>query len=186
MILERGSSMLWAYILEVSGAEDERRNQGLFQIIKELEVADEFCFFDMSGTGNRSELKELLHQIQDSDTLVVRSVIDLADTLKEMVDVLSALAEKKITLCSYEESYLCGKSYLNQVTGILSIFQDFNKKKKEQAYKQAVAEGKVGRPSKAKEVEKAVVMFKEGKVSMEQLQALTGLSKSTLYRYIKE
>ena len=176
MILERGSSMLWAYILEVSGAEDERRNQGLFQIIKELEVADEFCFFDMSGTGNRSELKELLHQIQDSDTLVVRSVIDLADTLKEMVDVLSALAEKKITLCSY----------LNQVTGILSIFQDFNKKKKEQAYKQAVAEGKVGRPSKAKEVEKAVVMFKEGKVSMEQLQALTGLSKSTLYRYIKE
>ena len=69
---------------------------------------------------------------------------------------------------------------------ILSIFQDFNKKKKEQAYKQAVVEGKVGRPSKAKEVEKVIVMFKEGKVSMEHLQALTGLSKSTLYRYIKE
>lgn len=178
--------MLWAYILEVSGAEEDRQNQGLFQIIKELEVADEFCFFDMSGTGNRSELKELLHQIQDNDTLVVRSVVDLADTLKEMIDALSVLAEKKITLCSYEESYLCGKSYLNQVTGILSIFQDFNKKKKEQAYKQAVIEGKVGRPSKAKEVEKVIVMFKDGKVSMEQLQALTGLSKSTLYRYIKE
>lgn len=177
--------MLWAYVLEVNGAEDDRQNEGLFQIIKELEVADNFCFFDMGGRGDRSELTELLNQIQNEDTLIIRSVVDLADTLKDMINILSVLAEKKITLCSYEESYLCGKSYLNQITGILSIFHDFNKRKKEQAYKQAVADGKVGRPSKAKEVEKAVEMYKLEKVSMEQLQALTGLSKSTLYRYIK-
>ena len=177
--------MLWAYVLEVNGTEDDRRNDGLFQIVKELDVADSACFFDMGGTDERTERTELLELIQDDDTLIIRSVIDLADTMEELISVLSALSEKKITLCSYEESYLCGKSYLNQITGIVSVYQAFGRKKKEQAYRQAVAEGKVGRPPKAKEVEKAVLLFKGGKVTMQQLQALTGLSKSSLYRYIK-
>lgn len=177
--------MLWAYILEVGKDESSRTNAPVFQLIKELEIEDANCFFDIDGTGSRPELKDLLEQIQHGDRLIVRSAVDLADTIEELINTLTILTEKQITLCSYAESYLCGENYLRQIKGIGSIYQHFNVKKKADAYKQAVAEGKVGRPSKAKEVDKAVELFKANKVTMEQLQALTGLSKSTLYRYIK-
>jgi len=177
--------MLWAYVLEVGGAEDNKCNQAVFQLIKELEIEDDSCFFDMSGTGDRTELKTLLDKIQSGDRLIIRSVLDIADTTEDLFFALSVLTEKKITLCSYNESYLCGENYLKQIKGIFSIYVEFSRRKQEQAYKKAVAEGKVGRPSKAKEIEKAIELYNSKKVTMEQLQALTGVSKSTLYRYIK-
>lgn len=177
--------MLWAYILEVGKGEIDRENSPVFQLIKELEIEDANCFFDIGGTGSRPELKDLLEQIQHGDRLIVRSAVDLADTIDDLINTLTTLTENQVTLCSYAEPYLCGENYLKQIMGIFSIYQHFNTKKKEDAYKQAVAEGKVGRPSKAKEVDKAVELFKANKVTMEQLQALTGLSRSTLYRYIK-
>ena len=128
---------------------------------------------------------ELLNQLSHGDTLLVRSVVDLADSADDLIDALSVLSEKKVTLCSYEEPYLSEEQYLKQVTGIISIYHELSQKKKSRAYKKAVSEGKVGRPSKVQNIKDLIMLYQSNKVSMEQLQALTGLSKSTLYRYIK-
>ena len=100
---------------------------------------------------------------------------------KKAVLVIKGKADKPGLRKAVIQAATMGK-YCNSfdITGFIVVASSSN------ATKQAVVEGKVGRPSKAKEVEKVIVMFKEGKVSMEHLQALTGLSKSTLYRYIKE
>ena len=46
--------MLWAYVLEVNGTEDDRRNDGLFQIVKELEYNP--CIGDVSDVWDFGRL----------------------------------------------------------------------------------------------------------------------------------
>ena len=62
----------------------------------------------------------------------------------------------------------------------------FTKKKKEMGYQIAVLEGKVGRPAKTEEILKAVEMYKSGKFKVSQIEVITGISKSSLYRYLQE
>lgn len=177
--------MTWVYVLEVGGVENSSRNKPVFQLIQELKIGDNFCFFDLDGSQSRAERAELLKKISHGDTLLVRSIMDLADSADDLISTLTILSEKKVMLCSYEEPYLSEENYLKQVMGIISIYHALSQKKKSSAYKKAVSDGKVGRPPKAQNIEDFIILYQSNKVSMEQLQTLTGLSKSTLYRYIK-
>ena len=176
--------MVWAYVLEVVDKEDERKNTHLFQLIQEMGVDYDSIIVD--DTSDQPELKKLLAEIPDGDSLLVRSVVDLASSIQELKDTLFVLSEKRILLCSCEEPYLSGEGYMEQLQGWQAVLQELKSKKQKMAYQQAVSAGKVGRPTKAKELEKVVGLYHQGKVSFEQAQALTGLSRSTLYRYIKE
>lgn len=178
--------MLWAYILENGNGEDQRDNSPLFQLINEMEVEEDNLFFDMDTCVERSELQRLLVKIPSESRLIIRSVLDLADSIEELVDTLSVLSEKQIVLCSCMESFLSGLDYIEQLTGCMELIRYYKKRKQEVAYKKAVAEGRVGRPTKATEIEKAIDLYNTGKLTFEQMQALSGVSRSTLYRRIKE
>ena len=178
------SLLVWAYVLEVVDKEDERENQPLFQMIQEMDV--EYDNIIVDDTQDQPELKNLLGVIPKQDSILVRSIVDLAGSTQELQDTLSVLSEKKILLCSCEEPYLSGDGYMEQLQGWQQIFQQLKNKKQRLAYQKAVSEGKVGRPPKGKEIEKVVGLYHQRKLSFEQAQALTGLSRSTLYRYLKE
>lgn len=53
-------------------------------------------------------------------------------------------------------------------------------------YQKAVDEGRVGRPAKTDDVEKAIKLYETGTYTISQIVQLTGVSKSTLYKYLKE
>ena len=53
-------------------------------------------------------------------------------------------------------------------------------------YQIAVLEGKVGRPAKKEEILKAVEMYKSGNFKVSQIEVITGISKSSLYRYLQD
>lgn len=173
--------MVWAYVIENCFEINFQSNQEIFKLINEIDVADANCFFDMGGDISRPELKSLLEQIQEKDTLIIRSIDDLADTTEDLLNILSVLSGKKIELCSLHEPYLSEINYLDQVQGLWGLYQHFQKKKKKVAYKKAVADGKVGRPKKAKGLVKELSLD----LSVKQMQDLTGLSRSTIYRYKK-
>ena len=173
--------MVWAYVIENSFEINFQSNQEIFKLINEIDIADANCFFDMGGDTERPELKNLLKQIQSKDTLIIRSINDLADTTEDLLKTLSVLSKKKIDLCSLHEPYLSEISYLDQIQGLWGLYQDFQRKKKEVAYKKAVANGKVGRPKKVKGSLKELSLD----LSVKQMQDLTGLSRSTIYRYKK-
>ncbi|NCC15339.1 MAG: hypothetical protein EOM28_03160 [Clostridia bacterium] len=175
--------MLWAYVLENMGLEDNRSNQPLFLLIKDLEIPEDNLYFDKDL--HRPELFTLLEQIPDGHRLAIRSVLDLADSLSDLISVFQNLTNKQITLCSCEEPYLCGDDYLETLTDFVRLYVDFEKKKQKQSYKKAVEDGTVGRPAKTKEIEQAISMYQSGKYKVSQIEAVTGVSKSTLYRYLK-
>lgn len=175
--------MIWAYVLENMDLEVNRSNQNLFLLINELQMPDDNKHFDTNL--DRPELKNLLEVIQPGDRLAIRSVLDLADSLSDLISVFQKLTEKQITLCSCEEDYLCGEDYLETLTDFTGLYVEFEKKKQRHSYIKAVEDGTVGRPQKTKEIEQAVSMYQSGKYKVNQIESLTGVSKSTLYRYLK-
>lgn len=175
--------MVLAYILEVQGKDDLRSNQPTFQLINQLKLEEDSLIFD--DDTKRENLKVLLDKIKNGDKLIVRSVKDFADSLSDLVDILKRLSEKQVTLCSCKEPFLCGDDYLEYLNGYVELYLYFYKKNKEMGYKKAVAEGRVGRPAKTKEIELALSMYETGNFKMAQIEAITGISKSTIYRYLK-
>ena len=175
--------MIWAYVLENQGVEDLRSNQPVFLLINELGIADDYIVFDDNTA--RPELDRLLSELSVGDRLIVRSVEDMADTMENLTDILQTLTDKQVTLCSCEEDFLCGEDYLCVLTGSMRLLSVFQKKKQRSAYDKAYTAGKVGRPPKTQEIEMAVTMYQSGKFKIAQITAVTGVSKSTIYRYLK-
>lgn len=176
--------MIWAYVFENQGAEDNRSNQPIFQLINQLQINDDYLIFDKEIS--RPELLMLLDGIEENDKLIIRSAEDLADTLGGLVEVLKKLTNKKVTICSCKEPFLSGEDYLDYLNGYVELYVYYSKKKKEIGYQQAVAEGRVGRPVTNKNVEQAISMHQSGNFKIAQIEAITGVSKSTLYRYLNK
>lgn len=176
--------MLWAYVLE-NCKEEKRDNQPLFSLIEQMEIEDNNIFFDMDGK-ERTELVELFNLIQPEDRLVVRSVEDMADSMEDLIKIFIMLKNKKITLCSCIEPFLSGEDFYNNLKAYLELHKHLLEKKKQIAYQKAVAEGRVGRPPKEKDIQKAIELYKSGNLTVEQITAISGISKTTLYRYINK
>lgn len=176
--------MLYAYILE-NNNEEKRNNQPLFSLIEQMEIEDNNLFFDMDGK-ERTELNELFNLIQPEDRLVVRSVEDMADSMEDLIKIFIMLKNKKISLCSCIEPFLSGEDFYNNLKAYLELHKHLLEKKKQIAYQKAVAEGRVGRPTKEKDIEKAIELYKSGNLTVEQIVAISGISKTTLYRYINK
>ncbi len=175
--------MIWAYVLENMDLEDNRSNQNLFLLISDLQIPEDNQYFDKDL--HRTELYKLIEVLQSGDRLAIRSVMDLADTLSDLISVFQKLRNKSIILCSCLEPYLCGDDYLDTLNGFVKLYVDFEKKKQQQSYQKALDSGSVGRPAKTKEIEQAISMYQSGKYKVNQIEAVTGISKSTLYRYLK-
>ena len=142
--------MLYAYILENSNSEEKRDNQSLFQLIEQMEIEDNNLFFDMDSE-ERTELLKLYKLLQPEDRLVIRSVLDIADSIEDLIKTFSMLTKKKISLCSCEEPFLSGEDFYNTLKSYMTLHRYFLEKKKQIAYKRAVAEGRVGRPKDSEE-----------------------------------
>ncbi len=175
--------MVWGYIVE-NKEEEVHDNKPIFLLIKQMEVADENLFFDMVGE-EKSELQLLLETVEKEDVLIIRSAEDLGDTIEEVENIFTVLSNKSISLCSCQEPYFSGCDYLQTFQGIVNLIKYFAIRKKQLAYQKAVEEGRVGRPAKESDIKKAIELYKSGKLTVEQITALTKISKSTLYRHIE-
>lgn len=177
--------MQYAYFLEVQKYE-ERNNQKVFQIIKDLELPEEQVFCD-DNPDDRTELENLIELLQEDDLLIIRSVKDITgDIMPLYKELFPLLASKGVELFSCEEPYLCGTDYSKTLNNFILLMDYFYVKRKKSGYQKALDEGRVGRPAKTESVEKAIKLYESNLYTVAQIESLTGVSKSTLYKYLKE
>ena len=177
--------MQYAYFLEVQKYE-ERNNQKVFQIIKELELPEEQVFCD-DKPDDRTELKNLIDILEEDDLLIIRSVKDITEDITPLYKELFPLLDSKgVELFSCEEPYLCGTDYKRTLNNFILLMDYFYVKRKKSGYQKALDEGRVGRPAKTESVEKAIKLYESNLYTIAQIESLTGVSKSTLYKYLKE
>lgn len=175
---------IYAYFIENTG-EKYIDNTGVFKLINDLDIQENNIYIDKEES--KDQLEKLIEIMNYEDKLVIRSINDIARTGKEISVVLSKLNDKNIHLQSILEANLSSISnYYLAYREVIEMMKYFTAKHREEKYLEAKEKGLVGRPPKTEEVEKAIRLYETKSFTIAEIEELTKISKSTLYRYLKD
>lgn len=143
----------------------------------------------MSGTKkNRPELTKLLDRITEGDTVVVESLSRLGRSTKDLIELTETFQSKGVNLVSLKESIdtnsPTGKLLFTLMSAIAQFERDVIADRTREGLKSARARGRTGGRPRAdpEQVKKAVKLYKTEQYSIKEIEELTGIKKSTLYR----
>ena len=143
----------------------------------------------MSGTKkNRPELAKLLDRITEGDTVVVESLSRLGRSTKDLIELTEIFQSKGVNLVSLKESIdtnsPTGKLLFTLMSAIAQFERDVIADRTREGLKSARARGRTGGRPRAdpEQVKKAVKLYKTEQYSIKEIEELTGIKKSTLYR----
>lgn len=144
-----------------------------------------------SSAKKRIQLENVLNMLKKDDILVVTKLFVFADSTRSLVEFLEIIESKGAYLQSLNEgidtSNPKGYRFIDIVKHLVEFQSDvISEKTKEGLYeaKQKGVHG--GRPRKPDEnVKRAIVMYQSKKYTLAEIKNETGISKSTLYRYLE-
>lgn len=146
----------------------------------------------MSGTKkNRPELDRLMNILQAGDTVVVESLSRLGRSVKNLSELMEYFNENDIRLVSLKETIDTKSSTGRLLFTILSSLAQFERdvlaERTREGLTAARARGRLGgRPKTDRsKIDKAIALYNTKQYSVSEITELTGVSASTLYRYIK-
>ncbi|MEK3986361.1 recombinase family protein [Paenibacillus sp. FSL K6-3166] len=146
-----------------------------------------------SSPKKRMALKKLLSELQPRDTIAVAKLFSFADSTRHLAELLDQLHKKKAYLLSISEGINtnpvseCNQSFHEIVSVLLNFQSDLISENTKKGLYEAIQKGKkLGRPRKADEnVKRAITMYQSQQFSLAQIKEETGISKTTLYRYLE-
>lgn len=146
----------------------------------------------MSGTKkSRPELDRLLSLLEAGDTVIVESLSRLGRSTKNLIELVEFFQEKGVHLVSLKESIdtstPSGKLLFTLMSAIAQFERDTIEERTREGLNAARARGRVGgRPRTKKEkISKALRLYATGEYTLKEIEEITDVKKSTLYRYMK-
>jgi DNA invertase Pin-like site-specific DNA recombinase len=146
----------------------------------------------MTGTkANRPELDKVKLRVREGDTIVIESLSRLGRSTKDLLNVLSEFSGKGIKVISLKENIDTTTAAGKLITTLLSAICEFERdtivQRTNEGLKAARARGrKGGRPQTDKKaIEKALKLYETQTHSTQEISEITGISRTTLYRYLK-
>lgn len=140
----------------------------------------------------RTELENLFMTVQKSDELFVQNVEVLADSLQQLVDILR-LAERDQIIIHFIDEQLTNETIregtlLHGASFFAKLQSTFLSHSSTFSLQVAKQQGKlIGRPRKSDEnLQLAFSMYDSKKYTLFDIKEATGISKSTLYRYLDD
>lgn len=150
----------------------------------------------MSGAKReRPELEKMLADLQEGDTVYIVSIDRLSRSTKDLLEIVEIIKSKGAYLKSLTEPWLDTRAdnpmsdFLLTVMGALAEMERKQTVARvNQGLEVAKRKGvKLGRPKANKnKVEYALELYNKGEHTVKQIVDITGISKATLYRKIKE
>lgn len=145
----------------------------------------------MTGTKrDRPELNKLLDRLMAGDTVVVESLSRLGRSTKDLIELVELFEKKQVHLVSLKEqidtSTSAGKLLFTLMSAIAQFERDVIAERTREGLNAARARGRIGgRPrTNEQKVRQAVKLYQTGQYSVREIEELTGVKKSTLYRSI--
>lgn len=165
---------------------DQLRQAGCEQILQET----------ASGTKvERPVLKSLLEQMRAGDVLVIWKLDRLGRSLRDLVDLVSTLMERDIGLKSLQDPIDTTSSQGRLVFNIFASLAEFERdliiERTRAGLNAARARGRLGGRPKGlsaaaeKKAVAAEALYKEGRLSVNEIAENLGVSKATLYKYLR-
>ena len=142
---------------------------------------------------NRPGLEKAMSMLREGDTLVVWRLDRLGRSLRDIIELISFLNEKKIGFRSLNEAIDTTTSSGKLIFHIFGALAEFERNLCAERTKAGLAAARArgrlgGRPPKLnlKQQEFTVKLYKEGKHSIKEICQIMGISKPTLYGYVKK
>lgn len=144
---------------------------------------------------DRLELSKLLSQIRKDDIVVVYKLDRLGRSLKHLLEVVALLNEKKVGIQSINDAIDTttpqGRLFFNISACFAEFERDLIRERTKAGLEAARARGRKGgrRQGMTKEAEQKAILaesyYKEGKMGVNQIATEIGVSKMTLYKYLR-
>jgi len=177
--------------------------QDINRQIKELKAAgaDEVIFeYEHGDAKTKKELAMLLELAQAGDTIITLEVSRLSRSTQQLCELIDIIREKRLRLiivgsitidCREGKADPMSEAFL-QMAGVFSQLElAMIRARVKSGMENAKAKGrKIGRPQTTKEDIPALFMkhyaiFMEGKMNVSELARVCGLSRPTVYKYMK-
>ena len=148
----------------------------------------------MSGAiADRPKLEEALNFMRDGDTLVVWRLDRLGRSLKHLIEIINHLHDRGLYFKSLQENIDTVSSSGKLIFHIFGALAEFERniisERTKAGLKAARARGRLGgRPRSIdnKTIEMARKLIDEGSNSISEICKNLGISRASLYRYLKE
>lgn len=140
----------------------------------------------------RTELEHLLMTVQKDDELYIQNIVVLADSLQELLDILRLAERDQITIHFVDEQVtnqtIQKVSLLQSATFFANLQSKFLSHSSTFSLQAAKQRGKaIGRPRKLDDnLQLAFAMYDNKSYTLYDIKEATGISKSTLYRYLDD
>lgn len=127
----------------------------------------------------------------EGDTVVIESLSRLGRSTKDLIELTELFQDKGVHLVSLKEnidtSTSTGKLLFTLMSAIAQFERDTIADRTREGLRAARARGKMGGRPKADSntIKKAVKLYQTGQYSVKEIEELTGIKKSTLYRNLK-
>ncbi len=145
----------------------------------------------MTGTKkDRPELNKLIERITKGDTVVIESLSRLGRSTKDLIELTELFKSKGVRLVSLKEAIdtesSTGKLLFTLMSALAQFERDTIADRTREGLRSARARGRTGgRPKvNSDDVKKAVKLYNTRQYSVKEIEELTGVKKSTLYRNI--
>lgn len=152
---------------------------------------DHYHAEEHASPKRRTALQQAMEQLQPGDTLVVSRLYCLADSTRQLAELLDQIHEHQAYLHSLHEHINTkdhsGQLFHKNVNDLLNFQSDIISENTRKGLYEAKEKGiKLGRPRKLDEnVKKAIQMYESKNYTLAQIREETGISKTTLYRYLE-
>ena len=147
----------------------------------------------MTGTKrDRPELAKLLDRMTEGDTVVVESLSRLGRSTKDLIELTELFEKRGVHLVSLKESIDTSTSTGKLLFTLMSAIAQFEREviadRTREGLRSARARGRTGGRPRADSdaVQKAVKLYRTGQYTIREIEELTGVKKSTLYRRLRE
>ncbi len=141
---------------------------------------------------SRAKLEYLLMNIHKGDQLYVQNIEVLADSLQQFLDILRLAKRDKITIHFIDEELtnqtIVEGTLLHAADFFVKLQSTFLSHSSTFSLRDAKKQGKpIGRPRKSdKNLQHAFEMYDSKEYTLFDIKEATGISKSTLYRYLDD
>ncbi len=143
----------------------------------------------MTGTKKeRPELSKMIDRMTEGDTVVIESLSRLGRSTKDLIELTELFQSKGVHLVSLKESIdtstSTGRLLFTLMSAIAQFERDVIADRTREGLRSARARGRTGGRPKADTdaVKKAIKLYNTKQYSIKEIEELTGVKKSTLYR----
>lgn len=176
-------------------------SQNLQRQINQLnEIGMDLVFQEkISGaTTNRKELQKMLEELKEGDTIYVTDLTRITRSTKDLFLLIEEIKIKKAYLKSLKDPWLelseenpYSQFLITVMAGVNQLERDLIKMRQKEGIEIAKKEGKFkGRVKKYHDnhagMNYAVKLYREGNMTVKKICQITNISRSALYRKLKE